>query len=182
MQFKNPRHTQLYIPSSTCISVRYKFHSLYPWPMTGESIFNRTSETQPHRYVASLWRIFLFLTVNQVSPPPPPPTPPGETSLHQQNKSVESPWVILMLFTTRFQLRVNSPDQWLWWHRHVVFCWSRSFFLRWITADPSPRGNFTPPTKHECGETMGDLEPMVPTPRYRHPPPTTPTLMMQDER
>ena len=24
--------------------------------------------------------------------------------------------------------------------------WSRSFFLRWITADPSPFGNFTPPT------------------------------------
>ena len=23
--------------------------------------------------------------------------------------------------------------------------WSRSFFLRWITADPSPWGNFTPP-------------------------------------
>ena len=22
------------------------------------------------------------------------------------------------------------------------------FFLRWITADPSPWGNFTPPTKH----------------------------------
>ena len=25
---------------------------------------------------------------------------------------------------------------------------------------PSPRGNFTPPTKQECGETLGDLEPV----------------------
>ena len=25
---------------------------------------------------------------------------------------------------------------------------SGPFFLRWITADPSPWGNFTPPTKH----------------------------------
>ena len=38
--------------------------------------------------------------------------------------------------------------------------WSRSFFLRRITADPSPWGNFTPPTKQECGETLGDLEPV----------------------
>ena len=27
------------------------------------------------------------------------------------------------------------------------FFFSRSFFLRWITADPSPWGNFTPPAK-----------------------------------
>ena len=29
---------------------------------------------------------------------------------------------------------------------YVVSLWSRSFFLRWITEDPSPLGNFTPPT------------------------------------
>ena len=27
-------------------------------------------------------------------------------------------------------------------------CKAGLFFLRWITADPSPWGNFTPPTKH----------------------------------
>ena len=43
---------------------------------------------------------------------------------------------------------------------YVASLWSRSFFLRWITADPSPWGNFTPPTKYECGETLGDLEPV----------------------
>ena len=49
--------------------------------------------------------------------------------------------------------------QWLW-NGHVASLWSRSFFLRWITADPSPWGNFTPPAKQECGETLGDLEPV----------------------
>ena len=39
-------------------------------------------------------------------------------------------------------------------------CKAGLFFLRWITADPSPWGNFTPPTKHYCGETLGDLEPV----------------------
>ena len=43
---------------------------------------------------------------------------------------------------------------------YVAALWSRSFFLRWITADPSPWGNFTPPTKYECGETLGDLKPV----------------------
>ena len=43
---------------------------------------------------------------------------------------------------------------------YVSSLWSRSFFLRWITADPSPWGNFTPPTTHECGETLGDFEPV----------------------
>ena len=41
---------------------------------------------------------------------------------------------------------------------YVTALRSRSFFLRWITADPSPWGNFTPPTKQECGETLRDLE------------------------
>ena len=75
-----------------------------------------------------------------------PRTPPLEgTSLHRRNNSVERPWGILSLFTTCF--RVNSSCQRLW-HRHVASLWSKSFFLRRITADPSPWGNFTPPTKH----------------------------------
>ena len=39
-------------------------------------------------------------------------------------------------------------------------CKAGLFFLRWITADPSPWGNFTPPTKHLPGEILGDLEPV----------------------
>ena len=42
----------------------------------------------------------------------------------------------------------------------VASLWRRSFFLQCITADPSPWGNFTPPTKQWCGETLGDLEPV----------------------
>ena len=117
--------------------------------------FNSWSETQPHRYVASLSFFFSYgestlTTTTQI---------PEEISLHRRN-NVENPWGILSLFTTRDRFRLNSPFKWLWWHRYVVFLWSRSFFLRWITADPSPWGNFTPPTKHECGETLGDLEPV----------------------
>ena len=44
------------------------------------------------------------------------------------------------------------------WHRRVASPYSRSFFLRWISADPSPWGKFSPPVKQECGETLGDLE------------------------
>ena len=89
-----------------------------------------------------------------------PRTPPlEETSLHRRNMSVERPWGILGLFTTGFWPQMNSQCQRLW-HRCVVSLWSRSFFLRWTTADPSPWGNFTPTTKHECRETLGDLEPV----------------------
>ena len=146
-----------------------------------------------------------------------PRTPALEgTSLHRRNNGVERPWGILSLFTTCFQLRVNSPFQRLYvihiyvcgvfvkqvifltvnhrgplplrelhstdetivwrdpggswaclrpisdyewihpsrgrrWYRHIYMCvaslWSRSFFWQWITVDPSPWGNFTPPTK-----------------------------------
>ena len=78
-----------------------------------------------------------------------PRTPPLEgTSLHRWNNSVERPWGILSLFTTCFWLRVNSPFQSLYvtqTYMYVASLWSRSFFLWWITADPSPWGNFTPP-------------------------------------
>ena len=39
-------------------------------------------------------------------------------------------------------------------------CKTGLFFLRWITADPTPWGSFTPPTKHERGEILEDLEPV----------------------
>ena len=79
-----------------------------------------------------------------------PRTPPLEgTSLHRRNNSVERPWGILSLFTTCsdyvsvFPESVGDTDIYM----YVMSLWSRSFFLRWITADPSPWGNFTPPTK-----------------------------------
>ena len=109
-----------------------------------------------------LWRRHIcdfFFWAGRFSYGESPWTPPLEgTSLHRRIESVERPWGILSLFTIR--LRVNSPCLRLW-HRHVATpFWNRSFFLRWITADPSPWGKFTPPTKQECGETPGDLEPV----------------------
>ena len=120
-------------------------------------------------YVASLWsRSFFFVFVYGESPR----TPPLEgTSLHRRHNrySVERPWGILSLFTTCFRLGVNSPFQ--RWHKqnymYLPSLWSGSFFLQWITADPSPWGNFTPPMKQQCGETLGDLSLFTPISRLR---------------
>ena len=120
-----------------------------------KSIFNGTSETQH----TGMWRNFFLFSVLCINNNPPSPPISEEILLHKRN-SVESPRGILSLFRTRVRLLLNSPFQRLWWHGYVVFLWNRSFFLRWITADPSPWGNFTPPTKYECGETLGDLEPV----------------------
>ena len=119
--------------------------------------------------------IWCFCRAGRFSYGESPRTPPPEgTSPHRRNMSVERPWGILSLFTTCLPVRVNSRAwvqpvfdyEWICLARgcdtdvHVAALWSRSFFLRWITADPSPWGNFTPPTKNECGETLGDLEPV----------------------
>ena len=40
------------------------------------------------------------------------------------------------------QVKSHGQKQW-----QVASLQSRWFFLRWITADPSPWGNFTPPVK-----------------------------------
>ena len=79
-----------------------------------------------------------------------PRTPPLEgTSLHRRNKSVERPWGILSLFTTCSDYEwihlSRGCDTDIYIYMYVASLWSRSFFLRWITADPSPLGNFTPP-------------------------------------
>ena len=68
-----------------------------------------------------------------------PRTPPRKgTSLHRRN-NVERPWGILSLFTTC--LHVTFPCQRVWHRRVATPTWSRSFYLRWITADPSPWGS-----------------------------------------
>ena len=58
----------------------------------------------------------------------------------KQNKCVESPRGILSLFTTRFRLRMNSPYQRLWWHRHVVFCGAARFSYGESPRTPSFEG------------------------------------------
>ena len=177
----------------------------------------RPGHTGMWRFCEGCFCLLLFFHGESALPPP-----PGKTWLHHQ-KSVESPWGILSLFTTRFRfsseftlptvvmtqtcgvfvkqvvfLTVNhrgplplrelhsTDETWVWrdprepwaclrpvsdykWiglargcdtDTYVAALWSRSFFLRCITANPSPWGNFTPPTKLECGETLGDLEPV----------------------
>ena len=58
-------------------------------------------------------------------------------------------------FNTKASQRSNNTDVW-----HLCET-DRYFFFLWrFTADPSPFGKFTPPTKLECGETLRDLEPV----------------------
>ena len=108
---------------------------------------NSPRQRRWHRHVCDvLLKQVVFLTVNHCGPLP-------LKELHStddKRSSVERPWGILSPFSTHFRLQVNSPFQGLFvtqTYYYVASLWSRSFFLRWITADPSPWGNFTPPTK-----------------------------------
>ena len=135
-------------------------HKSFRWPINQFlTACQRPSHTSMCRLCLFLFFSYFFLQWIDITSLPSPSQIPEEISLHRRN-SVDSPWGILSLFTTCVRLRLNSPSQRLWWHRYVVFLWNRPFFLRWITADPSPWENFTPPTKYECGETLGDLEPV----------------------
>ena len=127
--------------------------------------FNSTSETQPHRYVSSLsLKKFFLRWINII-----PPTHPNKTKQTNKNLGKSTPPTKQLCGESLGNLEpVYAPCS-----TSIEFTlpaavmtqicgllWSRSFFLRWITADPSPWGNFTPPTKRECGETLGDLEPV----------------------
>ena len=86
----------------------------------------------------------IFLTVNHRGPLP-------FRELHSTDETIVwrdpgGSWVCLRPIS---DYKWIHPSRGCRWHRHidVVFLWSRSFFLRWITVDPSLLGNFTPPTK-----------------------------------
>ena len=99
-----------------------------------------------HIYVCGTFvKQVVFLPVNHRGP-----LPFRELHSTDDNRSsVERPWGILSLFTT------CSDYKWIHLsrgcdtdiHMYVASLWSRSFFLWWITVDPSPLGNFTPPMK-----------------------------------
>ena len=99
---------------------------------------NYFSEFTPPEAVTQtcMWSQGVFLTVNHHGPVP-------LRELHStddKRSSVERPWGILSPFSTRFRLQVNSSFQGLFvtqTYYYVASLWSRSFFLRWITADPS---------------------------------------------
>ena len=107
---------------------------------------------------------FFFFNGESALPPPPtssPPPPPIRGNFTSPTKrsgvTLENLLPVYDPFPTSGEFILPTA---VMTQACGVFLWCRSFFLRWITADPSPRGNFTPPTKHECGETLGDLEPV----------------------
>ena len=126
-------------------------------------IFNIKPESQQHRLEASLCTLsksFLLRWINM------------DLSLLQKNQSTDKTgrwrkpggcWAYLPVSdhnrwplqgadlskktTIRFQLfKWIRPARGCDTGMYVASLWIRSFFLRWITADPSPWGNFTPPT------------------------------------
>ena len=76
--------------------------------------------------------------------------------------SAERPWGILSLFTTCVRLRVNSHCQNCDTDTYVASLWSRSFFLQWksLRTPPLEGTSLHRRINYECGETLGDLEPV----------------------
>ena len=143
----------------TCYASSFSYgKSAWNFPFEKKSIHQQDSgEPMGNLYTArGSDRDCVFVKQVHFSYSESPWTSPIEwTSLHRRTYSVERPWGILSLFTTCIQLQIHPARD---WHRHnvyssfffffiFIFFFSRSFFLQWITADPSPWGNFTPPTK-----------------------------------
>ena len=109
---------------------------------------------------------FFFFTVNQHYPYPPTQKKEEEKkektrTLHSTNETVvwrvpgESWTCLRPVFDFDWIHPTSGCDDTDTW------CFVEQVaFIRCITADPSPWGNCTPPTKHEYGETLGDLEPV----------------------
>ena len=118
-------------------------------------ILSRVCSWHRHIYVCGvLVKQVVFLTVNHRGPLP-------LRELHSTDETIVwrdlgGSWACLRPVPTSCEFCPESvayTDIYM----YVVSFWSRPFFLRWITADPSPWRNFTPPTKQWCGETLGDL-------------------------
>ena len=126
------------------------------WPVSNYEWINSPSQRLWHRYNVSSFFLFsfsfffssffqqvVFLMVNHHGPLP-------LRELHSTDETIVwrdpgGSWACLRpVYNYEW---INSPSQ-----RPdtdiLSFLCSRLFFLRWITADPSPWGNFTPPTKH----------------------------------
>ena len=113
--------------------------SVYVW------ILSRVCRWHRHIYVCDVFvKQVVLLTVNHRGPLP-------LRELHSTDETIVwrdpgGSWACLRPapFTCEFFPEfVGDTDIYM----YVMSLWSRSFFLRWITADPSPWGNFTPPTK-----------------------------------
>ena len=98
-----------------------------------------------HTCIAIFVKQVVFLTVNHRGPLP-------LRELHSTDDTIVwrdpgGSWACLRPVSNYEWIH---PSRGRWWHKHnymyLPSFWSGSFFLRWITADPSPWGNFTPPT------------------------------------
>ena len=100
---------------------------------------------QRHTCIAIFVKQVVFLTVNHRGPLP-------LRELHSTDDTIVwrdpgGSWACLRPVSNYEWIH---PSRGRWWHKHnyvyLPSFWSGSFFLRWITAHPSPWGNFTPPT------------------------------------
>ena len=118
-------------------------------PVYSYEWINSPSQRLWHRHSVVFVQQVVFLTVNHRGPLP-------LRELHSTDETLAwrdpgGSWACLQPVPS--YKWINSPCQRLW-HRHKAsssfffsFFFSRSFFLQWITTDPSPWGNFTPPMK-----------------------------------
>ena len=130
------------------------------FPKNDDSVANWPCHTLWHRHVCGiLLNEVIFLTANHCGPLP-------VRKLHSTGETIVwrdpgGSWACLRPVSDYERTCTFRGCRWhVQTYMSVAFLWSRSFFLRWITADPSPWGNFTPPTKQYCGETLGDLGPV----------------------
>ena len=98
-----------------------------------------------HTCIAIFVKQVVFLTVNHRGPLP-------LRELHSTDDTIvwRDPGGSWACLRPVLNYEWIHPSRGCWWHKHnymyLPSFWSGSFFLRWITADPSPWGNFTPPT------------------------------------
>ena len=124
---------------------------------TGDFCFPTRQRLYHTRHVAALWSKSFFLRWIIADP-----SPLKELHSTDQKKKKKGAlrdrgesWACLPVNGNERIHSARVCDTDMWW-----LCGDTSFFLRRITADPSPWENFTPPMKHECGETLGNLKPV----------------------
>ena len=122
-------------------------------------IFNIKPESQQHRLAASLCTLSKSFLLRWINMDLCPLKKNPSTDKTGWWRNPEGCWAYLPISDhNRWPLQGADLSEKRWFKRirptrgcdtemYVTSLWIRSFFLRWITADPSPWGNFTPPTK-----------------------------------
>ena len=145
---EKPRGCWAYLPVSD--HNRWRLCSaLAPiFPKNDEPVANWPCHRLWHRHVCGvLMNEVVFLTVNHRGPLP-------LRELHSTGETMvwrdpRGSWACLR-HVSDYEWAHTSRGCTRWdvqTYMSVASLWRRSFFLRYITADPSPWGNFTPPAK-----------------------------------